>query len=128
MSTVMLAGRHTLLEQPALAEFLPLCVERGVSIVAAGVYNSGLLARPRPDASATYNYKQAPAELIARAHHLADVCERHGVSLPAAALQFPLRHLAVAAAVVGCRSPKQVSDTIERLNTPIPTQLWDEVP
>jgi D-threo-aldose 1-dehydrogenase len=127
LDVVMLAGRYTLLEQPALDELLPLCTEHGVSVVAAGIYNSGLLARSRPDDAAMYNYTTAPPELIARTHRIADVCERHHVALPAAALRFPLSHPAVASAVVGCRTPAQVNDAVRRWNTTIPQALWEDL-
>ena len=104
----MLAGRYTLLEQTALDELLPLCVERGIGVVAAGVFNSGLLARSRPAPNARYNYAEAPAELVERAERIAEVCERHGTTLPAAALAFPLAHPAVVSVCIGARSSEQV--------------------
>src|SRR5205823_4778876 len=97
----LLAGRYTLLDQVALKELLPTCIERGVAIIAAGVYNSGILADPKPGAH--YNYRDAPAGLIDRAQKVRDVCGRHGVPLRAAAIQFPLGHPAVQTVVVGCR-------------------------
>lgn len=127
IDVVMLAGRFTLLEQGALDELLPLAEQRGVGIVIAGVYNSGLLAAPRPAADAKYNYDQAPPELVARANAIADVCERHGVDLPTAALAYPLRHAAVASVVVGCRTAGQVHSSVERYNTPVPDQLWQDL-
>jgi len=127
IDVVMLAGRFTLLEQGAMDELLPLAEQRGVSIVAAGVYNSGLLSRPRPGADAKYNYDDAPAELVARANAIADVCERHGVDLPAAALAFPLRHPAVASVVVGCRTAEQVRGSVARYDRPVPGDLWRDL-
>ncbi|GAA1504465.1 D-threo-aldose 1-dehydrogenase [Agromyces terreus] len=121
---VMLAGRYTLLEQGAVDDLLPAAAERGVGIVAAGVYNSGLLSRPRPPADARYDYAQAPAEVIARANAIADVCERFGVSLPEAALAFALRHPSVVSVVVGMRTADQVDQTIERAAVDVPDELW----
>ena len=80
LDVVMLAGRYTLLEQGALDDLLPECEQRGVSVIAAGVFNSGLLARERPREGATYNYEPAPPELVARVHRIADVLERHGTT------------------------------------------------
>jgi D-threo-aldose 1-dehydrogenase len=91
----MLAGRYTLLDQTGLAELLPLCVERGIVVVAVGVMNSGLLADPRP--GATFDYRPAPTAVVERAVRLRDVCARHGVSLRQAAIQFPLAHPVVVA-------------------------------
>jgi D-threo-aldose 1-dehydrogenase len=123
---VMLAGRFTLLDQCALADLLPLAVDRRVRIVAAGVYNSGLLSDPRPTAGAPYDYKPAPPELVDRARRIAAVCEAHGVDLPTAAIHFPLRHPAVAS-VVGARTADQVRANAERLATPVPDDLWAEL-
>ncbi|MGH3646367.1 MAG: aldo/keto reductase [Micromonosporaceae bacterium] len=127
IDVVMLAGRYTLLEQPAHAEFLPLCAERGVAVVAAGVFNSGLLAADRPAPGATYNYTAAPAALIARAEWLAGVCEPHGVTLPQAAIAYPLRHPAVRCVVVGARSPAQVRRNAELYAAGVPDALWEEL-
>lgn len=121
---IMLAGRYTLLEQGALDDLLPAAAERGVGIVAAGVYNSGLLSRPRPPADARYDYAQAPAEIIARADAVADVCEAFGVTLPEAALAFALRHPTVVSVVVGMRTADQVEQTIERYAVDVPDGLW----
>ena len=124
---VMLAGRYTLLEQEALNDLLPLAEERGVGIVIAGVYNSGLLAVNRPDSEAKYNYETASDTLVARARLLADVCERHGVTLPQAALAYPLMHPAVVSVVVGIRTSEQVESNVSRYATEIPPDLWADL-
>jgi D-threo-aldose 1-dehydrogenase len=124
---VMLAGRYTLLEQGAADDLLPLALERGVGVVIAGVYNTGLLSSARPAAGAKYEYEDAPSELVARANAIADVCERYGVTLPEAALAFPLLHPAVVSVVVGVRDAAQVSSNVERYSKPIPADLWTEL-
>jgi D-threo-aldose 1-dehydrogenase len=124
---VMLAGRYTLLEQDSLDDLLPLCLERGVDVVAAGVFNSGLLARPRPRQDAKYDYADAPVALIGRAQAIAAVCERHGTSLPAAALSFPLAHPAVVSVCVGARSGAQIERNVALYGRPIPAALWEEL-
>ncbi|ANJ26023.1 aldo/keto reductase [Agromyces aureus] len=124
IDVVMLAGRYTLLEQGALDDLLPAAAERGVGIVAAGVYNSGLLSRPRPPADARYDYTQAPTEVIARANAIAEVCEEFGATLPEAALAFALRHPAVVSVVVGMRTAEQVDQTLERVEATVPDELW----
>ena len=121
---VMVAGRFTLLEQCALNDLLPIAIERGVGVVAAGVYNSGLLSRDRPAPDAKYNYEQAPTGLIERATRIAQICESHGVTLPAAALAYPLLHPAVVSVVVGARNSSQVAGSVERYLSPIPEELW----
>ena len=108
---ILLAGRHTLLDHSASAELLPLCVERGVSVIAAGVLNSGILGDPRD--GATFDYEPASAARLEQARRVAAVCERHGVSLPVAATAFPLRHPAVACVLVGARSPHEVAADVE---------------
>lgn len=118
----LLAGRYTLLEQPGLRELLPLCLERGISIVAGGVFNSGLLA-----GGATYNYQPAPPQLLQRVRDLESVCTRHGVPLKAAALQFPYGHPAVAAVLLGCRSVAELEENLALLKHPVPAALWAEL-
>ncbi|MFK3980761.1 aldo/keto reductase [Micromonospora sp. NPDC050397] len=125
LDAVLLAGRYTLLDQSGLADLLPLCADRGVSVIAGGVYNSGLLADPKP--GATYDYLPAPTELLDRALAIQDVCAKHGVPLRAAAVQFPLGHPAVASVVLGARSPDEVTDAAEMFAHPIPGQLWRDL-
>lgn len=127
VDVVMLAGRYTLLEQGALADLLPLAVERSVAVVAAAPYNSGILARPRPEPGAHHNYAPADAALVERAHAIADVCERHGVTLPDAALAFPAAHPAVVSVVVGARTAAQVDDAVDRFRTHVPADVWSEL-
>ncbi len=121
----LLAGRYTLLDQVALKELLPECVKRGIAIIAGGVYNSGILADPKPGAH--YNYQTAPAELLERARRIRDVCSRHGVPLKAAAVQFPLGHPAVACVVVGCRNAAQLDESLEMFAVEIPAKLWRDL-
>jgi D-threo-aldose 1-dehydrogenase len=124
---LLLAGRYTLLEQDALDDLLPACEAGRARVIAAGVFNSGLLARERPSADAAYNYAPAPPELVGRAHRLARVCERHGVTLPAAALSFPGRHPAVATVLVGARDPAEVERNAALVTQPVPDALWAEL-
>lgn len=118
----LLAGRYTLLEQDALDDLLPLCEARGTSIICGGPYNSGLLA-----GQATWNYAAAPDDLMARRDRLAAHCQRHGVSLRAAALQFPLAHPAVSAVIPGARTAEEARDNLARLIEPIPAALWRDL-
>jgi D-threo-aldose 1-dehydrogenase len=118
----LVAGRYTLLDQVALPELLPLCVERGIAVIAGGVYNSGILA-----GGTTFDYRPAPPGLIERAARLEAVCARHDVPLAAAALQFPLRHPAVASVLLGPRSPAQLASSLDLLDVPIPDGLWGEL-
>ncbi|MFI6449956.1 aldo/keto reductase [Streptosporangium amethystogenes] len=122
---VMLAGRYTLLDQSGADELLPLCAERGVSVFAAGVFNSGLLATHDP--SGTYDYAPAPGPLLERARRIAAVCDRHGVTLPQAALAFPLRHPAVATVIVGARSATEITRNAALTAKPVPVALWTDL-
>lgn len=124
VDVVMCAGRYTLLEQGAGHDLLSAADAHGVAVVIAGVYNSGLLARDRPAIDATYNYKPAPPALIDRANRIADVCEAHGVTLPAAALAYVRRHPAVTSTVVGLGSEAEVRETVRRAEARIPATLW----
>ncbi len=124
--TFLLAGRYTLLEQKSLASFLPLCSERGVRIMVGGAFNSGLLVAPDP-AQATYNYAPAPPDLAERAVQLREVCSRHGSELPAAALQFPLAHEAVAAVMVGSRRKDESDKAARWMEADLPTALWEDL-
>jgi D-threo-aldose 1-dehydrogenase len=124
---VMLAGRYTLLDQSGLDELLPAAVELGKAVVAVSVFNSGLLARPRPPEDATYDYAPAPPELLQRARRIADVCERHGTILPAAAVAFPLAHPAVVNVTLGMRTAAEVATNVELYSHEVPTQLWDDL-
>ncbi len=122
----LLAGRYTLLDQSALPELLPLCVERGAGIVIGGPYNSGILATG-PVPGARYNYGPATPEILAKATRLEEQCRRFGVSLRAAALQFPLGHKAVLAVIPGARSPEEVEENIALMGTPIPAEFWSSL-
>jgi len=127
VDVVMLAGRYTLLEQDSLDDLLPLCEERSVGVVAAGVFNSGLLARPYPPDNANYDYATAPRALVEQARAIAEVCEQHGTTLPAAALAFPLAHPAIVSVCVGARSAKQIESNVALYGQPIPIDLWSEL-
>ncbi len=122
---ILLAGRFTLLDQTALGELLPLCEREGVAVVAGGVLNSGVLADPSP--GARFDYVPASSELLARAQRIAAVCERHGVALPAAALQFPLRHPGVVSVLTGVRSVEELEANVRHFDAEIPDELWAEL-
>jgi D-threo-aldose 1-dehydrogenase len=125
LDCVLAAGRYTLLDQSAAEALFPLCQRRGVAVLAAGVFNSGILAGP--DDGGTYDYAPAPPAVVARARRMRDACARHGVPLPAAALQFTLRHPAVTAAVVGARSAEEITEDVSYLSIPVQDVLWAEL-
>jgi D-threo-aldose 1-dehydrogenase len=122
----LLAGRYSLLEQGALESFLPLCVERGVSVVIGGGFNSGILATGAVE-GARYNYGPAPPEIMDRVRAIETVCRDFGVPLQAAAMQFVVAHPAIASLVVGARSAQQLKQSIGWFDTSIPPPLWSEL-
>lgn len=126
INVLMLAGRYTLLEQEPLESLLPLLQRKGVGILLAGPFNSGILASG-PVPGAKYNYKPAPAEILRKTERIAAVCARHDVPLPAAAIQFPLGHPVVAAIVPGAVRPEEVLSNIALMTRKIPADLWAEL-
>jgi D-threo-aldose 1-dehydrogenase len=124
MDVLMLAGRYTLLEQPALDDLLPVCLERGVGVVAAGIFNSGLLSQSRPAAGARYDYVEAAQATLERASLVAELCDRGGTSLPAAAIAFPLGHPAVTSVCLGARSPEQIHENVELYRRGVDCAVW----
>ena len=122
----LLAGRYTLLDQSGLDELLPLCMEKGIGIVLGGPYNSGILASDLSD-DTTFNYLPAPREILERARRIKEVCDRHGVPLKAAALQFGLAHPAVAATIPGARAIAEIEENLRMAAHPIPAALWDDL-
>jgi len=122
LDVVLCAGRYTLLDQRAQQDLLPECVRRATAVVIGGVFNSGLLADPKP--GATFDYAPAPAAQLDKALAIKEVCDSFGVPLRAAAMRFPLRHPAVASVLVGCRSAAEVRDNAAMFETEIPDALW----
>ncbi|MFI6909158.1 aldo/keto reductase [Nonomuraea sp. NPDC050394] len=124
IDVVMLAGRYTLLDRSGLP-LLEACAAKGVKVLAAGVFNSGMLATDEP--GGTFDYRPAAAPLLERARRLAAVCARHGVTLPQAAMAFPARHPAVATVVLGARSADEVRRNAALWAEPVPEELWAEL-
>ena len=125
IDVVMNAGRYTLLDQSAEDELLPAAVRKGVSIVAVGVFNSGVLANPSP--SSHYFYEPAPAYIVARALEFQSELQKFSVTLQQAAIAFPMRHEAVKCVVVGCRSAASLAENIENFDREVPAEAWDAV-
>jgi D-threo-aldose 1-dehydrogenase len=125
LDCVLVAGRYSLLDASAAQSLFPTCQRRGVAVLAGGVFNSGVLARPAP--GATYDYAPVPPVLLDRAQRIAAVCERHQVPLGAAAMDFVLRHPAVTAALAGARSPAEITQDAGFLTTAVPDALYQEL-
>lgn len=122
---LLAAGRYTLLDQSALDELIPECRQRGISLVVGGIYNSGILADPRPDAM--FNYGPAPTPVLEKARKIQSVCARHGVPLMAAAIQFPLGNPVVATVLTGVRSVAEIEQNVAMFQVDIPDEMWQEL-
>jgi D-threo-aldose 1-dehydrogenase len=118
----LVAGRYTVLDRTAADELLPLCEERGITVIAGGVFNSGILA-----GGDTFNYEAAPPDVVARVRDLRDACARWDVPLPAAAVQFPNRHPAVGSTLVGCRSVDELEEDVRLFELELPAGLWADL-
>lgn len=132
LDVILLAGRYTLLDRSAADELLPLCAAKGVRLVIGGPYNSGILAQPLSQVGTRmFDYAPASADMLARTRAVDADCARFGVPLPVAALQFPVRHPAVASVIPGMASPSEVAENVARFAARVPDDLWtalDAVP
>ena len=122
MDVFLCAGRYTLLDQSGLAELLPACAAKSISLVIGGILNSGILSDPRP--GARFDYAEASPAWLTRAQGIRDVCARHDVPLLAAAMQFPLAHPTVAGILAGVRKPAHLDDYPVGMQRSIPDALW----
>jgi D-threo-aldose 1-dehydrogenase len=125
LDCVLIAGRYSLLDTSAATDLFPACRQRGVRVLVGGVFNSGILADPRP--GARYDYAPAAAPLLARAQRIDAVCARYDVPIGAAAVRFALRHPAVTAVVLGARSPAEITADVGYLATDVPDDLFGEL-
>jgi len=122
----LVAGRYTLLDHSALHELMPLCLEKDISLILGGPYNSGILASDL-NTKSTYFYDPSPFEVIEKAKKIKQVCDRHHVPLKAAAIQFGLMHQSVASTIPGPRSPNEIEDNIVMASIKIEPDLWREL-
>lgn len=125
LDLVLLAGRYTLLDQSSLADLMPACEDRGVSVVIGGVFNSGVLVDPMPGAS--FDYVPARSEVVARAVAIRTICDKYDVPLAAAALQFPLAHPQVCTVLIGARTVDELDADLDLLGVQIPSDLWADL-
>ena len=105
---------------------MPDCERRGISVLMAAPFNSGILATGAKP-GATFFYVEADAAIMERTRRIEAVCARHGVDIAAAALQFPLRHPAVASVVTGMRSVTEVAQNLAHVRAAIPADFWHEL-
>ena len=123
----LVAGRYTLLDQSAAQELFPICLEKNISLILGGPYNSGILADPKFNSNSTYFYQKAPKDILKKARSINDICNRQNVPLKAAALQFGLMNPAVTSVIPGVRSVSEVIENFEMLSIDIDPQFWDEL-
>lgn len=122
----LVAMPYTLIDQDVLHSAFPACADRGVGIVVGAPYASGILATG-PVKGAKYRYASASPEVLDKVSRIQAVCERHGVPLKAAALQFPLAHPIVASVIPGALTHEHVRENRELFDFPIPSDLWAEL-
>ena len=125
VDVLLAANRYTLLDQSAEAELFPICQARGIAVVLGGVFNSGVLADPRP--GSRFGYLPADDGVLDRVHRFRAVTERHGVPLRAAAIQFALAHPVVTSMLAGVRTAAQLDDYPDLMRLRIPPGLWDDL-
>ena len=123
---ILMAGRYSLLEQPALAEVLPIAQQKNIGVLLGGVFNSGILATG-PVAGARYNYTPAPPEIITKVQKIERICQSHGVPLATAAMHFPLGHPAVSSLALGAVQPDEVRRNVSAMTAKVPASLWSDL-
>lgn len=122
---VITHNRYTLLNQTA-EPLIELAQRKGLGVINAAPYGSGMLAKG-PGVYPRYAYSEAPRELVERAQAISVICERHGVPLAAAALQFSMRNPRIVSTIVGMTKPERIAQTLELTSMHIPDKLWQEV-
>ncbi len=127
IDVLMLANRYTLLDYQEALPVLAAADRTGTVVVAAGVFNSGLLATPRPAPGAHFDYQEAHPEVVEAVHAIADICEAHGVDVPTAAIAFPLLQPSVRSVVLGMRSEHDVDENMDRFEREVPSELWRDL-
>ena len=123
---ILMAGRYSLLEQPALAEVLPIAQKKNIGVMLGGVFNSGILATG-PVSGARYNYTPAPPEILTKVQKIEQVCRSHGVPLATAAMHFPLGHPAVSSLALGAVKPDEVRRNVAAMSSRVPAALWNDL-
>ena len=123
----LVAGRYTLLDQSASEELFPICLEKNISLILGGPYNSGILADPKLDSNSTYFYQKVTSDILVKARSINEICIRQNVPLKAAALQFGLMNPAVTSVIPGVRNVNEVIENFEMLSLDIEPQFWDEL-
>lgn len=122
----LVAMPYTLADQSSLHRGMADCVKRGISVVVGAPFASGILATGAGQ-NATYGYASASAEMQKKVRDISEVADKHGVSLPSAALQFPLAHPAVVSVIPGAAKASEIIQNTESLSAEIPNAFWTEL-
>ena len=122
----MMAGRYTLLDQTGVAEFMPLAIEKGMGVMLAGVFNSGILATGAVP-GAKFEYGAAPPQILERVRKIEAICAKHDTSIRRAAMQFPMAHPAVVSIVLGAVKPSEVESNVADAQAKLPAALWSDL-
>lgn len=122
----LLAGRYTLLDHSAMYSLMPKCLEKNISIILGGPYNSGILASDFKSES-TYFYEPSPTKVIEKARLIKNVCDKYEVPLKAASLQFGLNHPSVVSTIPGPSNPNELKENLKMVNITINNDLWKEL-
>lgn len=125
LDVALIAGRYTLIDQTAQEMLFPLAITKKVSIIAGGVFNSGVLANPT--SGQTFNYAPASDEIINKAKKVKTYLDKRRIKITAAALQFPLRNPAVKMVLTGARHKHELISNINDFNQKMPDSLWQEM-
>ena len=123
---IMLAGRLTLLDYKEALPLLRICQDDQTSIVAVGVFNSGILINPSRE-GVRFDYAPASTEVQDLAIALQEKCETFGIDLPSAAMAFPRLFSSVRAVAVGVRSSQQLEQNLAWNDQSIPKEFWDDI-
>lgn len=123
LDCILLAGRYTLLDRSAVGALLPLCVEKGTSLVVGGVFNSGILATG-PVEGAHFDYMPATPDIMAKVGAMAGIAEEKGLPLAAPALHFPLQHPAVASVLLGTAKPESLRRNMALARMDVPKNIY----
>jgi D-threo-aldose 1-dehydrogenase len=127
LDCALIAGRYTLLNQAPLQDAFPELQRRNISVIAGGVFNSGILAAGTRGKSPAYDYRSAPSEIVERVRKIEQICDRHRVKLSAAALRFVYAHPAVSTVLLGAENPAEAEQNIAAISVTIPEAFWAEL-
>jgi D-threo-aldose 1-dehydrogenase len=127
LDCALIAGRYTLLNHAPLRDAFPELQRKNIPVIAAGVFNSGILATGTRETGPAYDYQIAPPEIIERVRRIEEICDRHHVALPAAAVQFACAHPAVSAVLLGADKPADVEQNMAAISIRVPEAFWTEL-